>query len=136
MIPRRARRPKMGVREETRFRSESYKAWIRGFPCALADNATASRISQCSGPTEAAHVQADDRVPYEDRGGRGIKPGDNWLYPLCAHHHQAAHNMGHAKFDRLFSFDRVKAALSYWNHPGNRHRINYERRKDKGNGRN
>jgi len=134
VIPRRRKQPKMGVREETRFRSEPYKQWIRGFPCSVADKPSAQRVIKCHGGIEAAHVQADDRVPYEERSAGSIKAGDNWTYPLCVHHHHAAHSMGHSKFDAMFGIDRVKIALSLWNHPGNRHRIKWEQRKERSNG--
>lgn len=79
----------------------------------------------CRGDIQAAHVQNDDRVPYDERGGTSIKAGDNWTYPQCDAHHKQSHR-GHAAFDELYGIDRVEIAADLWKISP--HRFKWERK--------
>lgn len=64
-------------------------------------------------PIEAAHVQADGRVPEDERGGMAMKAADNWVYSLCKEHHAESHATGHATFDEKYKIDRVELAIEF-----------------------
>lgn len=129
MIPRRARRPKMGVREETVIRCPGHLKWVRGHECATCPSPIVSRYGSASHPPgyrcEAAHVRTGTD------GGTGMKPGDNWAIPLCHDHHQQQHRIGEKAFEAIYHIDMKKIAETFWRLSP--HRINYERRKEKGN---
>ena len=117
MIPRRARRPKMGVREPDRIVCPGHLKWVRGHECVF-------KFGMCEGKIEAAHVRMGTD------GGMGMKPSDCYAVPLCERHHRRQHQIGEESFWR--GVDPIKIAADLWRLSP--HRINYERRKDKGNG--
>ena len=110
MIPKRRKRERANIRPPSKVRDPGHLQFVRGFVC----SAQVIGLDPCSGPIEAAHVQDDDRVPYEERGSLSDKPGDNWTYPLCRGHHGQSHRMGHARFDAAHHIDRVKIAERLW----------------------
>lgn len=100
MIPKRRVRQKMGVRESERVRCSGHLAWTRGNRC-LVD-------AGCSGGMEAHHVRENGNA------GTGLKPGDDAVVPLCAHHHAQVHNLGAQTFQRIHRCDLDKAAAANW----------------------
>lgn len=103
MFPKRRERQRSGIERAPQREFPGHRAWVRGHDC---------YVTGClSRQIEAAHVQDDDRVPVEDRGGMGIKPSDLWIFPCCHDHHREAHTIGHAEFDRRHGVDRVEVAL-------------------------
>jgi hypothetical protein len=119
-LKRRKREP-VNIRPPTKVRSEGHLQFVRGYECA------ARKGGCCSGKVQAAHVQDDPRVPYEERGSPSDNPGDNWTYPLCDGHHKLSHSMGHASFDKAYGIDRVKIAMDLWRQDV-RHRLAWERK--------
>lgn len=94
---RKRKRPKMGLREPTQFRSQSHLAFVRRFEC-IVNN------SDCSGRIEAAHVRSSGE------GGTGLKPGDEWSVPLCAQHHYEQHQIGESRFELRYGLDLKRIA--------------------------
>ena len=99
-IPKRRKAPKMVVQDRGPLRSPAHRQWIRGNHCATG--------SQCISPIEAAHVRTDTNC------GIGMKPGDEWIIPLCLRHHAEQHNIGERGFERKYNIDmkEIAAALA------------------------
>lgn len=104
-VPKRRKPKPMGLREETRVRSESHKKWVRGHECAIAGRAG----HVCGGKIEAAHVRTGTD------GAKDIKPGDNWTIPLCGMAHVPdQHQIGEAAFERKYGIDMKAIAAELW----------------------
>lgn len=104
MLKRRVR-PKMGVREETHYRSHTYEQWIRGFDCLVM-----GKIDPCQGKVQPAHVRTGTD------GSASKKPSDWWLIPLCVHHHiHTQHRIGEPEFERRYGIDMKAEAKKLWN---------------------
>jgi hypothetical protein len=104
MIPKRRKPQKLGLRAEPQIRSQSHMAWVRGHECAVAGTVGMS----CSDRIEAAHV----RVGTD--GGMGVKPGDNWVLPLCSAHHAQQHALGETTFAALHKINMKQIAAELW----------------------
>ena len=115
-LPARRKPARSGIeRTEAVRECPAHRAWIRGFGCS---------VPNCQGgPIECAHVQGSPVVPYEDRGGVGIKASDKWTYPLCADHHRESHDIGHDTFDRRHGIDRAKIAAALFQRSPHRHKL-------------
>jgi hypothetical protein len=105
MLPKRTNRKKMGTREGGPIRSTSHLRWIRGFGCCVC--CMTDPHSQAT-PTEAAHVRTGTD------GGMGMKPGDNYVIPLCSEHHAEQHRIGEASFQERYQFDMKATAEALW----------------------
>lgn len=84
-----------------RVKNEKHLAFIRTLPCLVCgDNIH----------TEAAHI----RMSAVDRGkrytGKGEKPSDCWVVPLCSKHHREQHEGSEKKFWEERKIDAVSAA--------------------------
>ena len=104
MIPKRRKRPKMGLRERPQLRSEAHLQWVRGHECALTGKMGSWRgqpaeLHVCQGSVQAAHV----RIGTD--GGAGVKPSDNWTLPLCMGAHAQQHAIGEAAFEAMWGID-------------------------------
>ena len=109
MIPKRKKPQKLGVRETPQIRCSGHRRWIRGFECTV--------VSQtCEGKIEAAHVRTGTD------GGMGLKPGDNWVIPLCARHHNLQHAMGEMTFEQRYKIDMRAIAKRLWDMSPHRRR--------------
>jgi len=104
MIPKRKKAGKLGVRAAPQIRSAGHLQWIRGHCCAACGTAG----DMLRGKIEAAHVRTGTD------GGMGLKPGDNWTIPLCAHHHRDQHQIGEAEFETIFGIDMKAIAAALW----------------------
>lgn len=83
-------------------RAPAYLQWLRGRPCAVAND-------DCDGRMEAAHVRIGTG------GGMGVKPSDWFCLPMCEYHHSQQHRVGEASFARMHGIkSMVDLALSYW----------------------
>lgn len=103
MIPKRRKRPKMGVRVSERIRSPEHLKWIREQACIVRE------WHFCLGEVQACHVRTGTG------GGMGIKPGDNWTIPLCAAAHRFQHNVGEREFERRYPIiDMKEKAKWFW----------------------
>ncbi len=81
-------KPSRAARIRQSKKCPEHLAWIRTLPCT---------IRGCLRPSEAAHVRQNTG------GGMGIKPGDEWVAPLCRAHHHEQHQIGHQAFDAKYS---------------------------------
>lgn len=116
-LPKRKPRKRMNVRQSDRVRSRAHLQWVRGHECAVAG-------ALCSGKTEAAHVRGGTD------GGMGMKPGDNWVIPLCQDHHRGQHAVGEAAFEKAHGIDMKATAMGLWQRSP--HRIRWEKEQDNG----
>lgn len=114
MMLKRRKFAKFG-KEPSQIRSAGHLAWVRGFSCCVEGR----NEPDCGGKIEAAHV----RVATD--GGTSLKPGDNWVIPLCGIHHARQHRHGETSFEKFYGISMKKIAAELWSRSP--HRIKYER---------
>jgi hypothetical protein len=68
-----------------RVKDPKHLNWIRTLDCAICDDNTS---------TEAAHIRYADSAYLKRAVGKGEKPNDEWVIPLCGRHHRAQHAAG------------------------------------------
>ena len=84
--------------------NDAHRAWVRLHECS---------VSGCKNvPVEAAHY--DGPVPYESRGGTGLKDHDKWVLSLCFIHHAIYHVKGWAPFEKEFGINTKAIAEQFW----------------------
>lgn len=110
-IPARKKRERLGIRDDDGpIRSPSHLKWVRGHECVL----KAKKFDvhgypmNCDGKTEAAHIRNGTD------GGVGLKPGDNFVVPLCESHHAAQHRMGEITFWCRVGLKPLEIADALW----------------------
>lgn len=86
------------------WRSPAHRKWVRSLQCAVR-GCNATRI-------ECAHVRNSDLTPSDEKGGTGIKPGDNWTIPLCAAHHAEQTHDGEMAFEERHVINMGEMALA------------------------
>ena len=118
MILKRRKREKFGTREETRVRCPAHLAWLRGFPCLVADPGYID--GPCDSRIQAAHVRRGTD------GAMAVKPSDCHTVPLCNWHHAEQHQIGESAFELKYSVTLIDCAAHYWQMSPHRHR--YEQR--------
>lgn len=92
------RKTKKKPRHDGKVRSERHKNFVRRHNCIVDDCAEIEGI-------HAHHVRK-----YTE-AGMGLKPGDEWVVPLCQDHHGALHTNGQATFESMHGLDLREAAL-------------------------
>lgn len=121
-LPKRRKKPKMGLREAPQIRCPGHLKWIRGYPCSiqcmgpvlseayLMDSVLRMRgpDHECSGKIEAAHVRSGTD------GGTALKPGDNFTIPLCSAAHREQHQIGEAAFEKRYGINMREIADKLW----------------------
>lgn len=123
MSVKRARKVPMGIREPEggRYRSQQYRAWVRGCVCAIE-----GRNGHVCVPTRAAaHVRTGTD------GCKDVKPSDFWCLSLCDDYcgggaHGEQHRIGEPAFERKYSLDMKAEAKRLWNDRGHGHKRKYE----------
>jgi len=107
MLQRR-KHTRSGIRDnDGPIRNASHRQWVRGHVCAAPGCVNT--------PIECAHVDYD--VPLADRGGMGLKNGDNWTWPLCGGpngHHAESHRIGAKTFAAKYRLDPHTIASDLW----------------------
>jgi hypothetical protein len=79
-----------------------FLAWIRTLPCLLCgDNTT----------VEAAHVRMSEPRLGKRQTGKGEKPDDRWVLPLCHAHHDMQHLKGEKIFWLVHDVNPLAASL-------------------------
>lgn len=115
MIPKRTSSPKMGIREDPRYRSASYMQHVRGYECALSGQGD----HICRGRIEAHHVRLGTD------GAASTKPSDFWCIPVCAFGHSVIHSGGEHTAQTKYGLDfKAIAKVIWWRSP---HKVKYER---------
>ena len=74
----------------------THKEWIKLKPCT---------VPGCPWATVAHHVRTAATA------GTGMKPGDEWLVPLCDKHHKEGHQKGWKTFERKYGVDLKATAI-------------------------
>jgi len=115
MLPPRKKREKMGLREESRVRSDGHLKWVRHFSCAI----FGLEDHMCSPRIESHHVHEDGF------GGIGLKPGDDCAISLCSDGHRELHNIGETAFQAKYKVNIVTLARNFWK--ASPHRQKWER---------
>ena len=118
MIPKRLKRPKMGLREPSVIRCPGHMRWVRGFECSITgkeaewvdvDSRTIyTMMHVCEGRIEAHHVREGSN------GGVGLKPDDSTCVPLCATAHKRGHDGGWKTFEKEWRVDLTDIAERLW----------------------
>ena len=85
--------------------------FIRSLPCAVCYG------FKC-GPSEAAHVRAENLCYAKRNSGLGAKPDDSWAVPLCHAHHMEQHAGNEMNFWAEYQIDPFILALALWKHTG------------------
>lgn len=116
MIPKRRKRPRMGLRESGVIRCPSHLKWVRGCECAIdgklihdPDKGLGVYVHQCQGRIEAHHVREGDHGQ-----GMGQKPDDSSAVPLCSAAHQLGHTKGWKTFEAMYRVDLSALAEKLW----------------------
>ena len=100
MIKRRHKNSQRGMKARS---NSAHRQFVRLHVCS---------VPGCKdSPVEAAHY--DGPVPYEDRGGKGLKKHDRWCFALCRGHHNTYHRIGWAAFDKQHGIDTGKIAEEF-----------------------
>ena len=91
--------------KEKKIRSKEHLVYIRSLPCIIHDI-----DDRCNGQPVVAH-----HLTYiSDKGGMGLKTGDNWVLPMCFFHHSVLHNMGEKTFWKTWQIDAEEEARRLW----------------------
>lgn len=93
-----------------RQRAEWHLDFIRGLPCCVCGNNI---------ETEAAHVRMQCHRAAKRNTGKGEKPDDIFVVPLCGRHHREQHEIGEREFWATVGIDPVFTALALWARTGN-----------------
>lgn len=83
--------------------SEMHRKFLKGFECVLYGNP----LSPCDidHKVDLAHYRS------AANSGTSMKPGPEWMMPLCRTHHREQHQIGQPAFERKYGIDmEVKAA--------------------------
>lgn len=93
------------VQKVVPIRSERHRRFVASLPCVICGK---------QGATQAAHVRYHSIRHGKPMTGTGIKPGDNWVVPLCVSHHAEQHANGERHWWMLQGIDPLLvAALLY-----------------------
>jgi hypothetical protein len=89
-----------------RLQSPKFLAHIRKQYCFLCGK---------SGPSDPAHIRFSDFRFDKRETGKGEKPSDQWVVPLCRCCHDAQHANGdERKFWENLGIDIIFKSLEYW----------------------
>lgn len=98
---------------EPRTHREKHLVFIRQLPCVVCHNNT---------ETEAAHVRMPCLKAGKRNVGKGEKPDDIWVIPLCGKDHRRQHDIGEREFWLTVGIDPIFTALALWASTGNHER--------------
>jgi hypothetical protein len=74
----------------------------------------------CGNPhVELAHLRMSDARAAKVNPGKGKKPHDLWVLPLCSAHHRDQHKAGEKLFWQWHQIDPVFVCLALWANTGN-----------------
>lgn len=95
--------------KQPRVMDDAHLKWIRTLPCIL----TGRR------PVDACHIRYSDPKFYKRETGRGEKPDDKWVVPMCRDMHDTQHSMNERAFWARHKIDPVAVAAALFLHSGN-----------------
>jgi Putative HNHc nuclease len=85
--------------------SRAHSDFVRRHECVLYGNP----LSECDivHPIQAAHFRS------AANSGTGMKPGPEYLLPLCRNHHTEQHSIGQKAFEERYGISMRQKALAY-----------------------
>lgn len=99
--------------KDPRKHSEAHLAFIRKLPCLIT-----GRMPQVA-VIEAAHIRYSSFPHGKRETGKGEKPHDCWVVPLCQDKHREQHSMAEQDFWAQYQIDPLIVAPLLWVHSGN-----------------
>lgn len=87
--------------KHNRIRSAAHLRWVRSLECCVPG-------CRARGACDPAHVRRGTN------GGTGLKPGDNWVVPLCHPHHVEQHQIGEVSFEARYGVRLLEEAQATW----------------------
>lgn len=102
------------MNKQPRRHFEKHLAGIRQLPCVLCHDDTT---------TEAAHVRMPSARAAKRNSGKGEKPDDVYVVPLCGKHHRDQHEIGEREFWLTAGIDPIFTALALWSWTGNHEKM-------------
>lgn len=97
--------------KEKKTRNNKHLLRIRSLQCIITNG-----YEHCSGQPVVAH----HLTHVLDKGGIGLKTGDNWTVPLCHAHHHSLHMIGEKSFWKVWGIDAEKEAKQLWERKNDR----------------
>ena len=94
MLPRKSKRPRMGVRDPVERTFSAHQRWVRSHQCVV--------LGCKDGPIQFAHVKS-----------RGAGGGDWYGVALCLGHHREQHDIGIETFQRKYGIDLYELAAEF-----------------------
>lgn len=101
------------IDKDPRKHSEAHLAFIRKLPCLVTGAEPTHKV------IEAAHIRYTSLLHGKRETGKGEKPHDFWVVPLCQDKHRQQHSMKEQNFWRLYQIDPLIVAPLLWVHSGN-----------------
>lgn len=95
-------RPEGEGQRQPRERDNAHLAYVRRLPCASCGQ---------PGPCDAAHLRLADITRGKRYTGKGEKPSDRWVTPLCRPCHERQHSMAEAAFWADLNIDPVALCI-------------------------
>lgn len=96
---------------QPRQRYEKHLRMVRQLPCCVCKS---TPDNPNNATTEAAHVRYASPENGKRYVGKGEKPDDRWVVPLCGQHHRDQHEIGEREFWLLAGIDPVRLAVALW----------------------
>lgn len=96
---------------QPRQENSSHLKWIRTLSCCVCG----------ARPVEAAHLRAGNRVYGKRETGKGEKPSDKWVTPLCPAHHGQQHLSSEERFWAHHGLNPFSLAMALWICTGDDH---------------
>lgn len=88
-----------------RQQDEKHLKFVRSLPCVVCGDNTR---------TEAAHIRVGATRVAKRPTGKGEKPDDCWVVPLCWKHHHQQHHDGERVFWPMNNIDPIYVALALY----------------------
>ena len=81
---------------QPRVKDEKHLRFISTLPCI---------VCGLEGSTQACHVRFADISRGKRETGKGEKPDDKWVVPMCFKHHAEQHSMDEESFWQMYGID-------------------------------
>jgi hypothetical protein len=102
------------MNRQPRRHFERHLDQIRQCPCVVCHDDTS---------TEASHVRMPSPRAGKRNSGKGEKPDDVYVVPLCGRHHREQHEIGEREFWASVRIDPIFTALALWSWTGNHEKM-------------
>lgn len=101
-LPKKRQRPKSGIERAPKREWHRHRKWLRTFRCVCTEWGCLN-----IDPIEVSHIRT------AANSGTGLKPHDSFAVPMCSHHHQIYHRMGHDTFERVYDLNLKQLAIEF-----------------------